>query len=128
MTTPSSCTLRPFFEQARRRAMGLEMGCVDHQLIGLAASRRERGEDLVEYAEAAPVNETVVDRLVWPVLLGASHHRSAWRITKMMPLTMRRPTRQAQDRGAHLGTSRCLVALGPGENSLDHRRRGGLSW
>ena len=50
--------------------MRLQMGGVDHQLIGLAALCRQFGEYPVEYAEAAPADEAVVDRLVGTVFAG----------------------------------------------------------
>ena len=40
--------------------MRLEVSGVDHQLIGLAALGRERGEDLVEHAKSAPAHEPVL--------------------------------------------------------------------
>jgi hypothetical protein len=42
---------------------------IDHQLIGLAAFRRQRGEDLVEHAQAAPADEPIIDRLVRAIVL-----------------------------------------------------------
>lgn len=44
--------------------MRLEMGGIDHQLIGLTALGRQLGEDPVEHAQTATANERVVDRLV----------------------------------------------------------------
>ena len=55
---------QPLFEQAGRGAVRLEVGGVDHQLVGLPAACGEGGEDLVEHAEPAPPDEAVVDRLV----------------------------------------------------------------
>jgi len=51
------------FEQAGGGAVRLEVGHVDHQLIWLAALRRQSREDLVEHAHAAPADEPVGDRL-----------------------------------------------------------------
>jgi hypothetical protein len=47
--------------------MGLQMGRIDHQLIGLPALGSQGSEDLVEHPEPAPSDEAVVDRLGWPV-------------------------------------------------------------
>ena len=44
------------------------MRSVDHQLLGLATFGRQRREDPVEHAQAAPANEAIVDRLVWTIL------------------------------------------------------------
>ncbi len=44
--------------------MRLQVRGVDHQLIRSAAFGRERLEDAVEHAEAAPADEAVVDRFV----------------------------------------------------------------
>src|ERR1700722_9228212 len=44
--------------------MGLQMRGVDHDSLGMAAPARQRCENLVEYAQAAPANEPIVDRLV----------------------------------------------------------------
>jgi hypothetical protein len=52
--------------------MRFQMGGVDHPLIGLAAFCRQFGEYPVEYAEAAPADEAVVDRLVGTVFPGLS--------------------------------------------------------
>lgn len=46
------------------------MGRVDHQLVGLAALGRQRGEYPVEYAEPAPPDEAIIDRLVRTIVLG----------------------------------------------------------
>ena len=50
--------------------MRFEMGGVDHDPLGLACLACELGKDLVEHTQAAPSNEAVVDRLVWPLTLG----------------------------------------------------------
>lgn len=47
--------------------MRLEMGGVDHQLVGLTALGRQLGEDPVEHAQTAPADGPIVDRLVWAV-------------------------------------------------------------
>lgn len=44
--------------------MCLEMGGIDHQLIGFTALGGELGEDAVEHAEATPPDKAIVDRLV----------------------------------------------------------------
>jgi len=44
--------------------MGLQVGDIDHQLIGLAALGREACKDAVEHAKPAPADEAVVDGLV----------------------------------------------------------------
>lgn len=54
--------------QHRRRAVRLEMGRVNHQLVRLAALSGQGGEDIVEHAHAAPADEPVVDRLGWAIL------------------------------------------------------------
>ena len=41
---------------------------IDHQLIRLAALGRQRSKDLVEHAQPAPADESLVDRLVRPIL------------------------------------------------------------
>jgi len=43
--------------------MSLQIGRIYHQLIGLAALRCQRRENLVEHTEPAPTDEAVVDRL-----------------------------------------------------------------
>ena len=48
--------------------MRFQIGRIYHQLIGLAALRCQRRENLVEHTQAAPMDEAVVDRLGWPVL------------------------------------------------------------
>jgi hypothetical protein len=57
------------FLQAGDGAVGLEVGGVDHETVGLAALGRQRGEDLIEHPQTAPADETVVDRLVRAILL-----------------------------------------------------------
>jgi hypothetical protein len=57
------------FEQASGRTVRFQMRGIDHQLIGLAAFRRQRGEDLVEHAQAAPADEPIIDRLVRAIVL-----------------------------------------------------------
>lgn len=61
---------QPLFEQARRRAMGLEMRRVDHDALRLGSLAGEPCEDAVEDAEPAPADEAVVERLVGTVALG----------------------------------------------------------
>jgi hypothetical protein len=52
------------FEQAGCRAMGFEVGGVDHQPLRLRALARQLREDAIEHAQPAPPHEAVVDRLV----------------------------------------------------------------
>ena len=54
-------------EEAGGGAMRLEMRGVDHQAIRTVAIARQFGKDPVEYAEPAPADEAVVDRLRRPV-------------------------------------------------------------
>ena len=70
--------------------MGLEVGGIDHQPVGFAALGRQRGEDPVEDAKAAPADEAIIDRLVRTILSGASRQRSPLRMTKIIPLMIRR--------------------------------------
>jgi hypothetical protein len=49
--------------------MGLEMGRVDHQPLGLASLGRQLGEDPVEHAQSAPANKAIIDRLVRTIVL-----------------------------------------------------------
>jgi hypothetical protein len=48
--------------------MGLKMRGVDHHSLRLAALVRQRCENLVEHAQAAPANEPIVDRLMRTIL------------------------------------------------------------
>ncbi|GLK42779.1 hypothetical protein GCM10017612_06960 [Novosphingobium resinovorum] len=50
--------------------MRLEMGRVDHRLVGLAAFGRKSRENLVEYAKPAPPDEAVIDRLGRSIVSG----------------------------------------------------------
>src|SRR3546814_1993115 len=61
---------QPLFEQAGCRPMRLEMGRVDHQLVGLPALGRKGGEDLVEHAKPAPPDEAVIDRFGRSIVSG----------------------------------------------------------
>jgi hypothetical protein len=45
-------------------AVGFQMGGVDHQLLGIAEFSGQFGQNPVEYAEPAPADEAIVDRLV----------------------------------------------------------------
>src|SRR3546814_7639998 len=54
--------------QTGRCPVRLQVGGIDHQLVGLAGPRRQCREDLVEHAKPAPTNETVIHRLERPVL------------------------------------------------------------
>jgi hypothetical protein len=49
--------------------VGLEVGRVDHQLIGLAALTRQGGEEFVEHPQPAPADEAIIDRLVRTIVL-----------------------------------------------------------
>lgn len=53
--------------QARRGAVRLEVGGVDHEPIRHTACGRRSGKDAREHAEAAPVHEAIVERLVWAI-------------------------------------------------------------
>ena len=48
--------------------MRLQMRGVDHHSLWLAALVRQRYENIVEHAQAAPANEPIVDRLVRTIL------------------------------------------------------------
>ena len=50
--------------------MRLQMGGVDHDLLGIAAAFGKFDEDAPEHAHLAPSDEPVVDCLVWPVACG----------------------------------------------------------
>lgn len=52
------------FKQTNRGKVRLEVRSVEHQLVRRPAASGKGGEDLVEYAEPAPADEAVVDRLV----------------------------------------------------------------
>ncbi len=47
--------------------MRLEVGGVDHDLLGISATFGKFNEDAAENAHLAPADEPVVDCLVWPV-------------------------------------------------------------
>ena len=47
--------------------MGLEMRGIDHDALGLWPFAGESGEDAVEDAEPAPLDEAVLERLVRPI-------------------------------------------------------------
>jgi len=76
------------FEQTGSGAVCLQVGGVDHQLLGSAALDRQRREDLVKHAEAASADEPVVDRLVRTVAGRRIPLPQPLHITKMMPLTI----------------------------------------
>lgn len=57
----------PLFEQAGRCPVRLEMGGVDQDFLGIAATFGKFNEDAPEHAQLAPSDEAVVDCLVWPV-------------------------------------------------------------
>ena len=58
--------------------MRLQMRCVDHQLVGLAALGGKGCEDAVEHAHPAPADEAVVDRFVRTVI--------GWSIAPALPV------------------------------------------
>jgi hypothetical protein len=57
----------PLFDQAGRCAVGLQMGRIDHEFFGSAASSGQLDENPPEYAQRGPADEAVVDCLVRPV-------------------------------------------------------------
>jgi len=61
----------PFFKQARRRAVGLQMGGIDHDPLGARFFTHEAGEDVIEYAQPAPADDAIIKRLVRAVVLRA---------------------------------------------------------
>jgi hypothetical protein len=48
--------------------MSLQMGGIDHQLIGVAALGRQPREDTIKHADPASAHKAIVNRLVRPVL------------------------------------------------------------
>jgi hypothetical protein len=50
--------------------MGFEMRGIDHQPLGRFLFASQFHKDAFEYAHLAPAHETVIQRLVRPVLLG----------------------------------------------------------
>lgn len=65
--------------------MSLEVRGLDHQPIRAVALGRQFGEDPVGYAEPAPADEAVVDRLGWPVGGGRVAPAHTVAITNRMP-------------------------------------------
>ena len=53
--------------RSSRRAMGLQMGRVDHESIGFPALGNQGGENLVKHAKPTPSDEAVIDRLGRPI-------------------------------------------------------------
>ena len=51
---------------------------VDHDALGLGTFTGQRRKDAVEDAKLAPANETVIERLVWPVIF--------WRILPLQAM------------------------------------------
>ena len=56
--------------QAGRCPVGIEVRRVDHDPVGLARFARQFDEYPVEYPQAAPADEAVVDRLVRAIIPG----------------------------------------------------------
>lgn len=57
---PARCVgEQPLFEQAGGGAVGLEMGDVEHQLLGLRPLVSQLGQDAIEHAQPAPADEPV---------------------------------------------------------------------
>jgi hypothetical protein len=82
--------------------MRLQMGGVDHDPLRLAALARQFGENPVEYAQATPANEPIVDRLVRAIVARSvapaqpvARQRSPFLITNTMALTIRRSSTRA---------------------------------
>jgi hypothetical protein len=80
---------------------------VDHQLVRLATLGRQRRENAVEDAEAAPADEPVVDCLVRAVVLRSIAPAWPLRITKIMPLM----TRRSSTRGTPCDCGKCCSIL-----------------
>jgi hypothetical protein len=64
LRAPDTSGEEPLFEQARRRAVRLQVGRVDHCRLRRTRRFGQRREDAVERAHAAPADEPVVQRLV----------------------------------------------------------------
>ena len=56
--------------------MGLQMGSVDHEPLGLPGLAGEVCEDPVEHAHPTPADKPVVDRLVWTIVPWRIRQRS----------------------------------------------------
>ena len=61
---------RLLLKKAGRRAMALQMGCVNHDPVGLRTLGSEGREDLVKHSEQAPSHEAIIppinSKLFWP--------------------------------------------------------------
>jgi hypothetical protein len=58
--------------------MGFQMCSIDHQLLRLAAFGSQLSQNPIEYAEPAPADEAVIDRLVRTIL--------SWHIAPSQPI------------------------------------------
>jgi hypothetical protein len=84
--------------------MGLEVGGVNHDFLGIPAAFGKLDEDAPEHAHLAPADETVVDCLVRPVTCGhvappqaiADHEDDAADHTAI--IDTRHPVRQRKER------------------------------
>jgi hypothetical protein len=99
--------------------VGLEVGGVDHDPVGLARLAGEFGEDAVEHPKPAPADEAVVDGLVRTVIPGrvAPHQPVLDEVddTRHHPLASTRGT--PCDNGKN-GSIRRICALVSIHNSL----------
>lgn len=94
----------PLFEQARCRAVGLQVRSVNRDALGLWPFAGKAGEDAVEHAEPAPADKAVIECLVRPVVLRCVFPLQPCLMTWTMPLITRRsstldtPMRKREER------------------------------
>ena len=99
--------------------MGLQVHCIDHQLLGRPVRRRQLTEYPVEYAHFCTSSETVVECLVWPYSRGASFHLrpffSTYTISEITRLSLTPGT------PCDFGKKRSIfdICAGESRNSLD---------
>lgn len=83
-------TKRPsplFAAKAGSRAVSLEIGCVNHEGLGLGPLGGRAFHHLHEYAQFAPQFQRLYNGLCGPYPLGASRQRSRYLLTKRIPLS-----------------------------------------
>ena len=90
-----SCARDPlFYPTAESRAVGLEIGCVDHDGRRLSCLGRQAFHHLSQRAHSAHRFQRLYNVLCGPYSLGASRQRRPFRLTKMIQLrTCRSSTR-----------------------------------
>lgn len=92
----------PLFKQARGRAVCVQMCRIDHDALRFQPFAREPGEGTVENTEAAPADETVVERLARTV--------ASRRILPLQPVpdqTMPLTTRRSSTRATQCDSGKC---------------------